>query len=248
MTNIVQHCYPLAMATRSPSSAQPPVPAAEFVQSSLRQKITVGQLLPGSRLIDHLLAEEYGVSRNTVRDALRLLTTDGLVVSVRNFGSSVRMLSAVDVRDIYTARRLIETAAVQQSAGAPDELLAEVDKAASAGEHHVKAGDWNNVGTSSLAFHQAVVRLGGSTRVNDFFNNLAAQLRLAFAVMPDQRVFQVAWVQKDRQIADLILAGHRDEAVARLIEYLNESEIKVIDGIRAAERGRTSPETVEETS
>jgi DNA-binding GntR family transcriptional regulator len=236
------------MATRAPTSTQPSIPAAEFVQSSLRQKITAGQLLPGSRLIDHLLADEYGVSRNTVRDALRLLTTDGLVVSVRNFGSSVRTLSAADVRDIYTARRLLETAAVQQSAGAPDALLAEVDRAASASEHHVKAGDWNNVGTSSLAFHQAVVRLGGSARVNDFFNNLAAQLRLAFAVMPDQSAFQVTWVQKDRQIADLILAGHREEAVARLIEYLNESETKVIDGVRAAERGRTSPESAEETS
>jgi DNA-binding GntR family transcriptional regulator len=235
------------MATRSPTSAQPSIPAAEFVQSSLRQKITAGQLLPGSRLIDHLLAHEYGVSRNTVRDALRLLTTDGLVVSIRNFGSSVRTLSAADVRDIYTARRLLETAAVQQSAAAPDALLAEVDRAASASEHHVKAGDWNNVGTSSLAFHQAVVSLGGSARVNDFFNNLAAQLRLAFAVMPDESAFQVTWVQKDRQIADLILAGHREEAVARLIEYLNESETKVIDGVRAAERGRTSPESAEET-
>jgi DNA-binding GntR family transcriptional regulator len=235
------------MTTQPGVADQPPMPAAEVVQSSLRQKITEGHLLPGSRLIDHLLADEYGVSRNTVRDALRLLTTDGLVVSVRNAGSSVRTLSSADVRDIYTARRLVETAAVQQSAAASDALLAKVGQAASASEKHVLAGNWKNVGTSSLAFHQAVVMLGGSDRVNRFFNNLAAQLRLAFAVMPDESAFQVTWVDRDRQIADLIMAGRREEAASRLVEYLNESETKVVDGVRAAERGRTSLESVEST-
>lgn len=233
------------MTTQLGDSAQPSPSAAEVVQSSLRQKITQGHLMPGSRLIDHILADEYGVSRNTVRDALRLLTTDGLVVSVRNAGSSVRTLAAADVRDIYTARRLVETAAVQRSADAPDALLAKVDQAASASEKHVLAGNWKDVGTSSLAFHQAVVMLGGSDRVNRFFDNLAAQLRLAFAVMPDESAFQVTWVDKDRQIADLILAGRREEAVSRLDDYLKESENKVIDGVRAAERGRTSLESVE---
>lgn len=235
------------MSIQLQAAALPPLPAAEVVQASLRQQITEGLLLPGFRLIDHVLADEYGVSRNTVRDALRLLTADGLVVSVRNAGSSVRTLAAADVHDIYTARRLVETAAVQQSAAASDALLAHVDRAASDSERHVKAGDWKKVGTSSLAFHQAVVSLGGSVRMNDFFNNLAAQLRLAFAVMPDESAFQVAWINKDRRIADLIMAGRRDEAASRLIEYLNESETNVIDGIRAAERGRTIPESAETT-
>lgn len=244
---IVQHCYPIFMITQPGVTDQQPIPAAEVVQASLRQKITEGQLRPGSRLIDHLLANEYEVSRNTVRDALRLLTTDGLVVSVRNAGSSVRTLTAADVRDIYTARRLVETAAVQQSAAAPDSLLQQVARAASASEHHVSRGSWQHVATSSLAFHQAVVSLGGSERVSKFFNNLAAQLRLAFAVMPDESAFQVTWVERDRQIANLILAGRREEAASRLVEYLNDSETKVIDGIRAAERGLTNPESVEST-
>ncbi|MFD1213304.1 GntR family transcriptional regulator [Arthrobacter sp. GCM10027362] len=236
------------MTPESRAGEKPAVPAAEAVQASLRQKIMEGRLLPGVRLIDHVLADEYGVSRNTVRDALRLLTTDGLVVSVRNAGSSVRTLTAGDIHDIYTARRLLETGAVRQSARAPDTLLAQVDLAASAGEEHVRAGDWKKVGTASLAFHQAVVRLAGSVRVDSFFNNLAAQLRLAFAVMPDESAFQVTWVAWDRQIADLILAGRRDEACAQLTDYLNDSEAQIIDGVRAAERGRAATASLERTS
>ncbi len=235
------------MTTEPTMAAQSPFPAAEVVQASLRQKITEGMLLPGTRLLDQLLADEYGVSRNTVRDALRLLTTDGLVVSVRNAGSSVRTLTANDVHDIYTARRLVERGAVLQSATASDALLAHVDDAASASEQYVHSGDWGKVGTASLAFHQAVVRLARSVRVDTFFDNLAAQLRLAFAVMPDESAFQVTWAGRDRQIADLVLAGRRDEATAALNDYLNESEAQVIDGVRASERGRLSSESLERT-
>ncbi|RAX46568.1 GntR family transcriptional regulator [Arthrobacter sp. AQ5-05] len=234
--------------TTSTAAAALELPAAETVQASLRQKITEGFLLPGSRLLDQPLAEEYGVSRNTVRDALRLLTTDGLVVSVRNAGSSVRILSVADIHDIYTARRLIETGAVAQSSTASDELLSELDRAASLSERYVGAGDWNKVGTSSLAFHQCIVKLVRSERVDGFFNNLAAQLRLAFAVMPDESAFQVSWVGRDRDIADLILSGRRDEATTQLIDYLNESEAQIIDGVRAATRARLKPENPERTS
>lgn len=209
--------------------------AAEVVQAALRKKIVEGRLLPGTRLVDHLLATEYDVSRNTVRDALRLLTTDGLVVSVRNSGSSVRVLTAADIHDIYSARRLIETGAILQSSSAPDALLDHVRRAAMLSEQHVASGDWNKVGTASLNFHRSIVELARSERVGDFFGNLVAQLRLAFAVMPDESVFQVSWVSRDRDIAELVLAGRREEAAAMLVEYLNDSERQIIDGVRAAE-------------
>lgn len=214
--------------------------AAVVVQAALRKKIVEGLLLPGTRLVDHLLATEYDVSRNTVRDALRLLATDGLVVSVRNAGSSVRTLSAADIHDIYSARRLIEAGAILQSSAAPDALLDHVRRAALLSEQYVAAGDWNKVGTASLNFHRSIVGLARSERVGDFFGNLLAQLRLAFAVMPDESAFQVSWVSRDRDISDLILAGRREEAAAMLVEYLNDSERQIIDGVRAAEYSHIS--------
>lgn len=231
-----------------PMVSERDVPAAEAVRSSMRRAITAGRLRPGSRLVDQVLATEYAVSRNTVRDALKQLTMDGLVVSVRNAGSSVRALSAGDIHDIYTARRLLETGAIAQSSNAPDLLLQQVELAAASSEKHMQSGDWNNVGTSSLAFHQSVVRLAGSERLDAFFENLAAQLRLAFAVMPDESAFQVSWVGRDRDIADLILSGRRDEATAQLKDYLNESEAQLTDGVRAAARTHAKLTNIERTS
>ncbi|NMR19272.1 GntR family transcriptional regulator [Cellulomonas fimi] len=219
------------MSTRAPH-----VSAAEAVQAHLRERITAGELPPGNRLVDTALAEEYGVSRHTVRDALRLLGADGLVRSVRNSGSSVRSLTAADVRDIYLVRRLMETAAVRQSAHADDGLLQDVERAATTVEQYARAGAASHVGTASLAFHRSLVALAGSARLNAFYDTIAAQLRLAFAVMPDEGEFQLQWVALDRQIADLVVSGRRTEAEARLLEYLYESEGLVVDGIRAAER------------
>lgn len=234
--------------TTSPSPASPAVSAVEAVQVSLRQKITEGSLLPGTRLVEPAVVDEYGVSRNTVREALRLLEAEGLLTSVRNAGYSVRTLSAADIRDIYTSRRIMETGAVLHSASAGDGALEAVDAAAELAQRAVQAGDWSTVGTASLEFHRAIVALAGSERLSRFFSTTAAQLRLAFAVIPDESTFQVQWVGRDRTIADLVLSGAREEAAQALEAYLTDSETQIIDGIRAAERRRTLAERYERTA
>lgn len=215
---------------------------------SLRQDITEGVLKPGTRLVDAALAEEYGVSRNTVREGLRLLQYEGLLTSVRNAGYSVRTLSAADVRDIYASRRVIEVGAVQRSASAGDEQLERIADAVSLTERCLRDGDWSRVGTASLGFHRTVVELAGAPRLNRFFATTAAQLRLAFAVIPDERTFQIQWVSRDRAICDLILSGARQQAAEALDVYLIDSETQIIDGLRAAGFTRDQADRDERTA
>ena len=224
------------------------LPAAEAVQVSLRQKIIEGSLKPGTRLVEPAVADDYGVSRNTVREALRLLASEGLAISVRNAGYSVGVLTADDIRDIYSSRRVIESGAVLRSASASDERLSAVDDAAAAAERFVRDGNWTKVGTASLEFHRAIVALAGSSRLDRFFSTTAAQLRLAFAVIPDESAFQVQWVPRDRAIADLILSGAREQAARLLDDYLTDSETQIIDGIRAADRARAHTYRYERTA
>src|SRR6266487_2072280 len=69
----------------------------ERVAHDLRQDVLEGRLPPGARLRDQKLADRFGVSRNTLRDALRLLSVEGLVVSRLHAGSEVRRLTPEDV-------------------------------------------------------------------------------------------------------------------------------------------------------
>ncbi|PLC11303.1 hypothetical protein AUQ48_02380 [Kocuria flava] len=215
--------------------------ASGRVRDALRTQILRGELPPGARLMDRALAPQHGVSRNSVREALRLLESDGLVVHARNTGSSVRVLTAADVADIYAARRVLEVGGVQTSSRATDRDLAEVDRAATAGLHERTLEDWRGAGTASLVFHAALVGLAGSARLNAFFTDLAAQLRLAFAVMPDEAAFQTQWMERDRTIADLLLSGRRDAAEIELLAYLADSEAAVVDAVRAAQRSAVVP-------
>jgi DNA-binding GntR family transcriptional regulator len=208
----------------------------ERVVHELRNDVLEGRLPPGARLRDQRLADRFGVSRNTVRDALRLLSVEGLVISRLHAGSEVRRLSPEDLRDIYAARRVVETAAILGSALADDERLQAVEQAVIGAERAVRRGDWSAVGTASLGFHQALADLAGSARLTAFFGTIAAQLRLAFAEMEDESAFQPQWIPRDRTIAEHVLSGRRDEAVAELEQYLNDSERMVIDVIRSTRR------------
>lgn len=222
------------------TSAEVDTTASGRVREKLRTQILRGELPPGTRLMDRALAPEHGASRNSVREALRLLVSDGLVTTTMNTGASVRMLKPSDASDIYAARRLIEVGAVRASSHASDDTLAALDAAANKGTRERQLEQWREAGTASLAFHAALVALVGSERINGFFAGLAAQLRLAFAVMPDEAAFQAQWVDRDRSLADLILAGRRDAAEIELLAYLADSEAAVIDALRSDQRSRAS--------
>lgn len=78
------------------------------VFSQLENDILNGKYQPGDSLIETRLSEELGVSRTPIREALRQLELEGLVQSIPNKGAIVKGISAQDIEDIYTIRRMIE--------------------------------------------------------------------------------------------------------------------------------------------
>jgi len=84
------------------------VSVADQVASNLRQRVLNGELRPGTSLQEIPLAESLGVSRNTMREALRILSLEGLVKRNIHRGIAVAQLSLKDVHEIYHVRRLLE--------------------------------------------------------------------------------------------------------------------------------------------
>jgi DNA-binding GntR family transcriptional regulator len=77
---------------------------------------------------------------------------------------------------------------------------------------------------AGLEFHRAVVAPTGSPRLDEFFATILAQVRLAFATMPEDSAVQQGWVRRDVEIAEMIAGGRREAAAAALRRYLDESE------------------------
>ena len=91
---------------------------SEGVARILRTEIFSGRLKPGEPMPERLLAEQLGVSRTPVREALFTLQSEGLVELTPNRGATVRMITAQDIVRIYSLRGVLESYAAREAATA----------------------------------------------------------------------------------------------------------------------------------
>ncbi|WBP90115.1 GntR family transcriptional regulator [Kitasatospora cathayae] len=202
--------------------------AAQRVAEVLRDHITEGLLAPGTRLSEEALGEALTVSRNTLREAFRLLADERLVVHELNRGVFVRILEPADVADIYTLRLALETAGVRSLRCAAPERLAAVRAALNRAEAAEAIGDWVTVGTADLHFHQAVAGIAGSERIDECMARLVAELRLAFAAVPSARGLHAPFLRRNQTLTGLLESGEIDDAEVELTSYLNDARAVIV--------------------
>lgn len=215
---------------------------AESVAGILRTQIMEGVFPPGSRLPEEAIASALGVSRNTVREAFRLLCHESLAVHELNRGVSVAVPTAADVMDLYRVRRTIEAAAARMVSVAEAEAVKAVREAVEAGRRAAKGRQWAAVGTADLAFHAAIVTLAGSSRLDEMMRRILAELRLVFHVMADPERFHAPYLNRNDQIAALLERGDGDAAAAELLVYLNDAEAQLLQAYaEGADRTLSQP-------
>jgi len=207
---------------------------AERVADVLRELIIRGDLPAGTPLREQQLVGSLDVSRNTLREAFRLLGRERLVAYTLHRGVAVRELDESDVHDIYRTREPLELMAVEYSARAPREAIEVLLQLVEAAERAVAEEDWKEVATLNIAFHQHLVELIGSERISNFFRIIDAELRLAFAKVEHAPDFFRPFVPRNRAIAELLLAGNRRAAAEELKAYLAEAERMIGAGVGAA--------------
>ncbi|MCT4357414.1 GntR family transcriptional regulator [Streptomyces sp. Je 1-79] len=200
---------------------------AERVADILRTRIAEGFFPPGTRLSEDSIGGALGVSRNTLREAFRLLTHERLLVHELNRGVFVRVLAVEDVADIYRTRRLVECAVVH-GLGQPPFALDGLAGAVEEGEQAARAQDWKGVSTANIHFHRELVALAGSARTDELMRGVLAELRLAFHVVDDPRGLHEPYLLRNREILDALLAGERGTAERLLARYLDDSLTRIV--------------------
>lgn len=200
---------------------------ADRVAGILRTRIAEGFLPPGSKLSEDVISGALGVSRNTLREAFRLLTHEKLLVHELNRGVFVRVLAVQDVVDVYRVRRLIECSVVRHL-GVPPYDLAGAGDAVVAGERAAAGAQWRELGTADIHFHQAVVDLAGSTRLSELMTGVLAELRLVFHAMDDPREFHEPYLSGNRRILAALEAADLVKAELLLSSYLDDAEKQLV--------------------
>lgn len=208
------------------------------VAEILRNRIADGHLAPGTRLSEEDIGAALGVSRNTLREAFRLLGHERLLLHEFNRGVFVRTLRVDDVRDLYQVRRILECGAIRRageryradsSAARWAELLAPVREAVEEGESAAAHDQWVEVGTANMHFHQAVAALAQSPRVTEVMGHLLAELRLVFHVMDAPQAFHQAYLPENRAILELLAMGELDAAESAMATYLDVAEAQLVN-------------------
>ncbi|HSV66006.1 MAG TPA: GntR family transcriptional regulator [Mycobacteriales bacterium] len=188
----------------------------ELVASRLRQDIVSGALAPGERIVEEQLTRRFGTSRAPLREALRLLSQQGLVEHSPRRGVRVATLSETDADELFELRHTLEELAIRKAlrrAGQVD--LGELDATLAALAAAAEADDAPRAAAAHHRFHLALVGLAGQRQLLLTYEPVLARLQLYMAANLRREAQQTApaeGVLRHRRLRDAIASG--DEAAA----------------------------------
>ena len=207
--------------------------AQEAVLARLRQAIVSGELAPGEQVRQETLAQQFGVSRVPLREALKILEGEGSVVYRPRRGYFVAELSLADLLEVYRIRELLEAEAVRVALPQlTDADVAQMADAVQACEQAARSGDLVAMTAHNRRLHFALVRAAGMPRLErqirilwdatDVYRSVyyaSAQNRAA--VQDEHRAILAAVRARDADAAVRLLDEHRAHAVGHLRTMLD---------------------------
>ncbi|MCR6498060.1 GntR family transcriptional regulator [Shinella sp. CPCC 101442] len=211
------------------------LPLADRLARHIRTLLISGELSPGQRLSEAAFSERFDVSRNSLREAFRLLTKDGLLRHEANRGVFVTVPSMSSVIDIYRVRRMLECGALRQ-AWQQHPAIRVMREAVNNAREQRDRGDWVGVGSANMIFHTAIIDLSDSARLTEFYERISAELRLCFGLLNDPEHLHSPFVDMNDAIVTLLEEGKPAEAAALMETYLNLAERTMLKALERAEQ------------
>ena len=152
-------------------------PLRELVCEHIREAIINGVFSPGERLMEIQMADEMGVSRTPVREAIRKLEMEGFVVMIPRRGTYVSNMSIKDINDVYEIRISLDTLAAGLAAERiSDEELEELQRLLVKVGNAIEENDMAKVVEADIEFHDVLYKASRNERLRNIINNLREQI------------------------------------------------------------------------
>ncbi len=178
---------------------------------ALRQRIVNGDYPPGERLTEDRLAEDFGVSRNPVREALLVMQAEGFVNVVPRHGAFVALPDASTIGDLFSMREQLETLAARLAAErATVADVADLRSLLDAAREATERVDLSRVAELNSELHMRVIAVSGNKWLASIATSLYLQVQWVFRIGAAHRAPH-SWIEHIR-LVDAIEAGDRDEA------------------------------------
>jgi DNA-binding GntR family transcriptional regulator len=213
---------------RRPLAPLSPQSLAELAYDSIRESVLSGRFAMGERIVESRVAEELGTSRAPVREALRRLSEERLVVEKPRHGSYVREISAADFIDIYNLRIALETAAIrlvtrrQPALDKIEDTIRQMNRAA-------ERGQLSKVLDLELAVHQELCEASGNAYLAAAFHSVAGPVRMALGVdaVDNQTPAEIA--AEHPPLLEAVRTADEDHAAATIRDHIVASVGPVLE-------------------
>lgn len=212
------------------------LPLRDVVFNTLRQAILKGELEPGERLMEIQLAERLGVSRTPIREAIRKLELEGLVLMIPRKGAEVAKISARSLRDVLEVRRALEELAIELACQRmSEEDVGNLQKAQEDFKKAIAEGDAMKIAETDEHFHDVIYEGTQNAKLIQMLNNLREQMyryRLEYIKDEDKRKILVLEHEK---ILKTVRERKVAEAKEAVREHIDNQEITVARNITEKE-------------
>lgn len=208
-------------------------PLRELVFESLRDAIMAGKLKPGERLMEIQLAEDLGVSRTPVREAIRKLELEGFVVMIPRKGAYVAGISMKDIADVFEIRGALEGLAASLAAErATEEEIEEMERELVRISDCIEQDDLGALVQVDTDFHAILFRASRNDRLIQILSHLREQIqrfRTASLARPGRN--RIA-LDEHKEIVEALSKRDPDLSRARAMEHIENAENSMMDILR----------------
>lgn len=215
------------------------LPLRDVVFNTLRQAILRGELKPGERLMEIQLANKLGVSRTPIREAIRKLELEGLVLMIPRKGAEVAEIREKGLRDVLEVRKALEELSVQLACDRiTPEQISELEKAAAEFGRASKYEDVTEIAQADVKFHDVIYQASDNQRLMQLLNNLGEQMyRYRVEYLKNAAVFGQL-VEEHEKLIRHIKNHEKEMAVKIICEHIDNQVITVSDRIRTGRKNQ----------
>ena len=223
------------------------LPLRDVVFQTLRQAILREDLAPGERLMEIPLANKLGASRTPLREAIRMLEQEGLVVMIPRRGAQVAGISEKSLRDVLEVRKSLEKLAVELACERmTEEDMKEMNRAEEAFSAAVHEGDALRIAETDEQFHDVIYNSTGNTKLVQLLNNLREQMyryrlehikdeKSRLSLLEEHQRMMAALRSRDVELAKKAAGEHIVNQENNVLRNLREQED---NGAAGTENGR----------
>ncbi|HQE21818.1 MAG TPA: GntR family transcriptional regulator [Thermosynergistes sp.] len=206
--------------------------AREAAFEKIKEAIIKGHFKPGEKLVEQTLAQEMGVSRTPVREAIRRLEAEGFVVSIPRKGVVVSRADKEEIVQLYSIRAELEGLAARWAIeNADEDDIRKLDEAISRMEETAASGDLDGVVQSNALFHDAIAQASKSRILCTLLKTLQDNIqRFRFrslhlpgrpeAALAEHKEIVAAIKEKKTEEADRLLKEHLQNACAAALAHM----------------------------